>query len=168
MSSLSFFIPGKIQGKQRPRFSKKSVYTPVETVNYEKKIKFLVRKKINESKINIPFDGPIEVNIKAFKTIPSYKKNKVFDGDFCQSKPDCDNIIKVVLDSLNKIVFDDDKQVAKISLLKCYTDDDTKEGVAVMISKLTPQFSCKILTEMQDIPSEFEKTFKKNYLDLLA
>ena len=36
-------------------------------------------------------------------------------------KPDCDNVVKIVLDSLNKIAYDDDKQVVELTVLKRWT-----------------------------------------------
>ena len=41
-------------------------------------------------------------------------------------KPDVDNIIKVVLDGLNKTAYEDDKQVVKVSLEKIYTKEDER------------------------------------------
>lgn len=40
MSMVYFFVPGKVQGKARPRFSSKSgtVYTPGKTKSYERQI----------------------------------------------------------------------------------------------------------------------------------
>ena len=38
-------------------------------------------------------------------------------------KPDSDNIAKIVLDSLNKIAFYDDSQVADLRVIKKWTED---------------------------------------------
>ena len=35
-------------------------------------------------------------------------------------KPDLDNISKIILDALNKVAFNDDKQVAQLSITKRY------------------------------------------------
>ena len=37
-------------------------------------------------------------------------------------KPDLDNLAKIILDSLNGIAFDDDKQVVKLEVEKYYSD----------------------------------------------
>ncbi len=36
------------------------------------------------------------------------------------TKPDGDNILKVVLDALNGLAYDDDKQVVKMGIIKVY------------------------------------------------
>ena len=41
-------------------------------------------------------------------------------------KPDCDNVVKIVLDSLNKIAYDDDKQVVELTVLKRWTFDNER------------------------------------------
>ena len=36
-------------------------------------------------------------------------------------KPDCDNILKVIFDSLNGLAYDDDVQVVSVTFQKVYT-----------------------------------------------
>ena len=49
------------------------------------------------------------------------------DGtDYPMKKPDCDNVVKIVLDSLNKIAYDDDKQVVELTVLKRWTFDNER------------------------------------------
>jgi Holliday junction resolvase RusA-like endonuclease len=37
-------------------------------------------------------------------------------------KPDLDNLAKIILDSLNGIAFDDDRQVVRLEVSKFYSD----------------------------------------------
>ena len=72
-------------------------------------------------------EKPLKIEILACFSIPkSYSKKKMLminNGElFPTKKPDCDNIIKIVLDSLNKIAYDDDKQVVEVTLKKVYSD----------------------------------------------
>ena len=67
----------------------------------------------------------------AYYKIPkSYTKKRIkniLDGmEKPTKKPDVDNIIKIVLDSLNKVAYEDDKQVVKVSLEKLYTKEDER------------------------------------------
>ena len=39
-------------------------------------------------------------------------------------KPDMDNILKAVLDALNKVAYEDDKQVVELIGRKYYTESD--------------------------------------------
>ena len=41
-------------------------------------------------------------------------------------KPDIDNIVKVVLDAMNKFAFKDDTQIVKLEVEKLYTSDEEK------------------------------------------
>ena len=41
-------------------------------------------------------------------------------------KPDSDNIAKIVLDSLNKIAFDDDAQVVELTVIKKWTEEQER------------------------------------------
>ena len=46
-------------------------------------------------------------------------------------KPDIDNIVKIILDSLNGIAFKDDNQITKIEVEKAYTFDEERVYVKV-------------------------------------
>lgn len=125
---MDFLVYGKPQGKQRPRFSRisKTVYTPTKTAKYEKQI----AKAYTESGGKcIPADCYVSVSVSAFFPVPkSYSKKKRED---ClerilrpDKKPDMDNILKVVLDALNEVAYEDDKQVVELIGRKYYTESD--------------------------------------------
>lgn len=121
-----FEIRGQPMGKQRPKFTRVGgfvrTYTPKETVDYEIKVKNSYLEQSNQTYNN----EPICVLIKAFYEVPkSYSFKKKFD---CISgkirpttKPDNDNIAKIILDALNGLVFSDDKQVVDLYVEKCYS-----------------------------------------------
>ena len=67
----------------------------------------------------------MKVEIQAFYPVPkSFSKKKTVSalsgGILPTTKPDCDNIIKVVLDALNGVAYYDDKQVVSVSCEKYY------------------------------------------------
>lgn len=67
----------------------------------------------------------ISVDIQTFYSIPKafskVKANDAINGDIRPTtKPDCDNVIKAVLDALNGIAYYDDKQVVSVSCNKYY------------------------------------------------
>jgi Holliday junction resolvase RusA-like endonuclease len=71
-------------------------------------------------------DGALEALVVAAFPIPkSFSKTKRLDAISGAlrptTKPDCDNIIKM-LDALNGVVFADDKQIVEASILKIYSD----------------------------------------------
>lgn len=56
------------------------------------------------------------------------------DGDITPGKPDVDNIAKIVMDSLNKLAYLDDKQVNRLSIRKQFCNEQyTEEGVSVVV-----------------------------------
>lgn len=137
---MDFIVDGKPQGKQRPRFSRisKTVYTPNKTVKYEKQI---AKAYTDSGGKCIPADGYVSVNVSAFFPVPkSYSKKKRED---ClerrlrpDKKPDMDNILKVVLDALNKVAYEDDKQVVELIGRKYYTESDGYLWISVREAKV--------------------------------
>ena len=112
---VKFNVFGKPRGKQRPRLcsvgGRNIVYTPKRTIEYEKLIK---ASYIASSKVFFERNIPIEINILAY----FFHKSSI---EFATKKPDADNIIKIVLDALNKVAFYDDAQVSKICFEKRYS-----------------------------------------------
>ena len=121
-------VEGTIRGKQRPQFKKKTgkAFTPNQTINYENWIKQCYIEQSNKL-----LQGAIRARIEIYYSVPkSYSKRKIEaikDGtDYPMKKPDCDNVAKIVLDSLNKIAYDDDKQVVELTVLKRWTFDNER------------------------------------------
>ena len=137
---MDFIVDGKPQGKQRPRFSRisKTVYTPTKTAKYEKQI---AKAYTDSGGKCIPADCYVSVSVSAFFPIPkSYSKKKRED---CRErrlrpdkKPDMDNILKVVLDALNEVAYEDDKQVVELIGRKYYTEGDGYLWVSVREAKV--------------------------------
>lgn len=118
-------VEGKIKGKARPRFNTKTgrAFTPDDTITYENWIRFAYQEQDGRY-----LTGAIRARIEVYYKIPkSYPKKRVQairDGlEMPLKKPDSDNIGKIVLDSLNKIAFDDDSQVADLRVIKKWTED---------------------------------------------
>ena len=121
-------VEGTIRGKQRPQFKKKTgkAFTPNQTISYENWVKQCYIEQSNKL-----LQGPIRARIEIYYSVPkSYSKRKIEaikDGtDYPMKKPDCDNVAKIVLDSLNKIAYDDDKQVVELTVLKRWTFDNER------------------------------------------
>jgi len=119
-----FEIPGEIVGKARPRMNTYTgkAYTPTKTKNYEYGIRqwFVLNYPRFEQ-----IENRVNVTIIAYFDIPkSTSKKKIqemLDGNISPTKkPDIDNIVKIVLDALNKFAFKDDTQVTKLTVEKIY------------------------------------------------
>lgn len=124
---ITFLVEGKPQGKARARtFYDKRVgkmrsVTPEPTKSYED----LIRWSYKAAGGQYLGEKLISVDIQAFYPIPQSfskaKRNDAINGDIRPTtKPDCDNVIKAVLDALNGIAYYDDKQVVSVSCNKYY------------------------------------------------
>ena len=123
-----FEVPGKVIGKGRPRLNSYTgvVYTPTRTKDYESLVEQYFLLKYPRFKA---LEGRIRVSIIAYFSIPKATKksdiNEMLDNNISPTKkPDIDNIVKVVLDSMNKFAFKDDNQITKIEVEKKYALED--------------------------------------------
>ena len=119
------WIPYEPVAKGRPRFNRKSghAYTPRKTRDAEGFIRDFV---FYHHCIPEPLPGPLAVSIRFF-----FKGNK---SKYHMSKPDCDNLAKLLLDSLGPrsytylgikthkkgILYNDDSQVVSLMVDKYY------------------------------------------------
>lgn len=119
-----FEVPGKVIGKGRPRLNSYTgiVYTPTKTKDYETLVEqyFLIKyPKFNQ------LQGRIKVSIVAYFAIPKATKKSEVEEMLLNNisptkKPDIDNVVKIVLDSMNKFAFKDDTQITKLEIEKKY------------------------------------------------
>ncbi len=119
-----FEVPGKVIGKGRPRLNTYTgiVYTPTKTKDYETLIEQYFLLKYPRFKI---LEKRVEVKIIAYFGIPKTTNkseiNEMLENNISPTKkPDIDNIVKVVLDSMNKFAFKDDNQITRIEVEKKY------------------------------------------------
>ena len=121
-------VPGKVIGKGRPRLNSYTgaVYTPTRTKDYESLVEQYFLLKYPRFKA---LEGRIKVNIIAYFAIPKTTKksdiNEMLENNISPTKkPDIDNIVKVVLDSMNKFAFKDDNQITKLEVEKKYAQEE--------------------------------------------
>ena len=115
-------VPGQPQGKGRARVCLRGgyarAYTPDSTAAYEN----LIKLAYGNRGISVV---PVELAVTAYYRIPKAfskkKRNEALSGHMRpQTKPDIDNVVKVVCDALNKVAYNDDTQVVKIVAEKYY------------------------------------------------
>lgn len=123
-----FEVPGKVIGKGRPRLNSYTgvVYTPTRTKDYESLVEQYFLLKYPRFKA---LEGRIKVSIIAYFSIPKTTKksdiNEMLENNISPTKkPDIDNIIKSILDSMNKFAFKDDNQITKLEVEKKYSLED--------------------------------------------
>lgn len=122
---VQFEILGEPQGKGRHRVQvihgKVHTYTPDATANYENLVKVMYLRACGRVRLY----GAIKAEITAIYSIPQSwskkRKEEACKGDIApMKKPDTDNIAKIILDSLNGVAYDDDKQVVELVVKKQY------------------------------------------------
>lgn len=133
---ISFTVPGEPKPKGRPRFTKYGhIYTPEKTKIYEQQIRAAF---IDTDAECIGNKEPVKISIKAYFKIPKNDSKRKRDDKNSGiirpvKRPDTDNIVKSVLDGLNKFAYEDDSQVVEVSASKYYSDNPRTE---VIISRL--------------------------------
>lgn len=122
MSGLRFTIPGAPVGKGRPRFTRGGrAYTPAATQSAETLIGHLARQAAE----GVILDPPIALDVRAYVTPPTkwHKADRVAaiaTANHAAGRPDLDNIVKLIADALNGVVWRDDADVARITAARVY------------------------------------------------
>ena len=139
MEEVHFMIPGRPVGKGRPRFTKNGhCWTPDKTVEYERYIKLSYWNKYGHRKYEA--DKALAVDIVLYyprpKSMAKYKRLKAQKGVLRPTvKPDVDNVIKAILDALNGLAFEDDRQIVQVECEKWYDITEENEGFASVTIK---------------------------------
>lgn len=127
--TVSFTVPGEPQGKGRPRFSSRNgrtfTHTPEKTVLYENLV--ATEYDMQADGYRFPDGAMIGMQICAYYSIPKSaskrKQSAMYAGDIKPTKkPDADNVLKCVADSLNGIAYRDDAQIVTATIEKLYSD----------------------------------------------
>jgi len=110
---LTFEVPGAPVPKARPRRAKYGgVYTPRRTRDYEAKVAGYALKARAEAGWK-RLSGPVGIEIRIRGARNS----------------DIDNIAKAIADSLNRIAYDDDRQIQEMTVVREAGDD----GVTITV-----------------------------------
>ena len=123
-----FKIPGKAQAKQRPRMGRSGiVYTPKETLIYENYVKMCYSDYAKQFGW-LPYENQVRAEIEVLVAVPKSdsktKKKAKIEGMIRPAvKPDCDNLAKSILASLNGLAYQDDKQVVELFVKKYYAEN---------------------------------------------
>ena len=119
---MTFTIEGDPRGQGRPRFFRGHAYKDKKDREYEDWIRNSwtyangYKQFTNET---------LKIEIKAYFSIPKSDSKAMRLGKQVGSirptkKPDIDNIAKSILDGLNGIAYDDDKQIVQLLVYKYY------------------------------------------------
>jgi len=125
MSRVEFIYYGIPTGKGRARVSTRGgfprAYTPKKTKEAEQNL----QAQAAQYRPDRLFEGAISINYHIFVPIPkSFSKKKREDALMGKmhplTKPDIDNIEKLVFDAFNGVIWLDDRQVVEVIKKKSY------------------------------------------------
>ncbi|MDH3232220.1 MAG: RusA family crossover junction endodeoxyribonuclease [Alphaproteobacteria bacterium] len=118
-----FEVAGTIVPWARPGQSKQGCrYTPQRPRDYGKVLREAASSAMGDA---VPADRPVELFIVARYLWPKHfsaKRRMEPSAVFKMTKPDADNLLKIVKDALNKIVYVDDARCAVEHVAKIYDD----------------------------------------------
>lgn len=126
MMQIMFTVYGEPVAKGRPRFSTLGKYpvafTPEKTKKYEYEVGMMAKAAMGASKA---LEGALEAFIYVTFPVPaSYSKKRteacLNETEKHTKKPDLDNVVKSVIDGMDKIVFLNDSQITSIHATKVY------------------------------------------------
>jgi Holliday junction resolvase RusA-like endonuclease len=126
--TAKFTVPGPPKGKGRPRFGivrgKTIARTPKDTVEYENLVRVEYTAQCGSTRFDD--DAALDLRAVAYYQIPkSCGKRKRQDMESGairpNKKPDVDNILKAIADSLNEIAYRDDAQIVDTQVRKFYS-----------------------------------------------
>lgn len=119
--------PPLIKSYERPRYTQWGVYNSKEYKAYKE----LLTRQI-KAKCDTHFaDKPLSITMTFLFKLPKQltKANRDYRlsiGGGVMITKDVDNLAKAVLDSMNGVVFNDDRQVISLTSTKLYTTDEAE------------------------------------------
>lgn len=127
-------------GKQRPRLSSKGrfsrAYTPKKTAEWTKNAQRAIKRLYSREPLERSI--PIEVKITAVHKRPQRLQRK--SDPACRiwktTKPDIDNIAKIVYDSGNGLLWADDAQIVRSICEDVYAAKNEPPSISICIRRL--------------------------------
>ena len=104
----------------RPRVTKNGTYNPPAYTSYKNTLSILIKQKTK-----ILLLEPCSLTAVFYMPIPKMSRRKTLEHENCphHKKPDLDNLIKALKDSMTGIVFKDDSQVFCVNAKKVYSNN---------------------------------------------
>lgn len=141
---LDLWFAGEPVAKGRPRATviagRARLYTPANTRKHESALRYAIAQEWGE---RAPFDEPVSVTISVYLPIPKSFSKRKRDAAINRlvwpaKRPDLDNFMKAVWDSMNGVVIRDDAQIVHAETWKLYGE---RPGIHIMMT--TPSMEGK-------------------------
>lgn len=147
---IMFVVPGKPVAKARHRINLRTghTYTPDDTKAYERLVKVVAKNALAKFPGDWQKRGVFQLYVHAYFPIPDsrpkeWKALAVDEKIVPATKPDWDNIGKIISDALNGILWHDDSMVAQAFVYKYYSEEP------------------RVLVEVRDITDEKDRWVRK-------
>lgn len=158
-----FKVVGEIKTKMRPRATVQGgharVYTDASTIHYENYVRSEFQRQCPDVHYkNKPLSAVVYAYFSPNKELDKYEATRVA----CMNQKDCDNIAKTVLDALNGIAYDDDRQIVQLEVGKYYIQDEP-EHLHIFLNEMA------IFDTIEDLKKEKQLVkLKERYDELMA
>lgn len=126
---IKFRVPGKPIGKQETKFNTKTghAYKPDKTRWYFEQIRLIAQAHMKRNNLKM-IEGAVYMRLDII-----LKQNKNNPLIAPTKKPDCSNVLKIAEDALNKVCYNDDKDIIEEAIYKWF---GIKEGIVVTIKPI--------------------------------
>ena|SRR3990167_9865299 len=127
-----FVVPGRPRAKQSTRFANGHTYTDSAVAAYENWVKLCYLDKYRDCPLML---GPIEANVDYIRRWPKMTaKQRDAHGGWCTTTPDVEQVTKAIFDALNKLAYNDDRQICLCTVSKKFGD---VEQVTVTLEEIS-------------------------------
>lgn len=123
---FELIVPGEPIPQGRPKFSTQGGFVraidPPKSRNQKQLIALMARQKMINGQM---LQGKLKLTVKVYCHYPKSWSKKRIASDLNtgkETRPDTDNYIKLVQDSLNKVVYQDDSNIVEINASKYWSD----------------------------------------------
>lgn len=136
---IEIVIPGEPCAQGRPRFARRGkfvqAYDPPKSRNWKATAQQHMRYALAGA---APLHGPLHCEVVAVFTCPSsdWRKGKPQPRRWHAKRPDCENVVKAVLDSATGVVWLDDSQVSRVLAVKVIGQQGEAPYVRIKVAQL--------------------------------
>jgi Holliday junction resolvase RusA-like endonuclease len=134
---VKIFIPGEPVAQPRPKVSTRGgfarAYVDAKHPIHEYKLAIKLTYTAAGGEV---LEGPVSIRIVCWFDRPKgHSKKRRQQPEPKTTKPDLDNVGKAILDALNKIAYNDDGQVYRLTVEKWYVGPEDQVGTIIEVTQ---------------------------------
>jgi len=128
---ITFTIPGKPSAWQRANRNGKRTYDTAQNTSAKDAIAWACKAAMGGQR---PFEGPVKLTalfVHQWPKATTKKRKALANGFYKDTRPDCDNYLKLIMDAMNGIAYQDDGQVSVVYSEKIFDANGPATRVTV-------------------------------------